>query len=555
MSLLISIVLSILLIAGCAEVKRPPGGPEDRSAPRLLGSQPEQGATEVPLTDRITLHFSERVKPPIGKEAVFISPRQTNPPKLKWKSDRLIIELADSLQPDQTYHIALSANLSDMRGNKIDTAATLAFSTGLTIDSGSVSGHVMYGGKPHGGDLVTLYRIDRISDTTTWDSLYPDYIVQSAASGFYSLQYLSEQAYRLIAFTDRNNDGRFNPSREPYGLPDRPITIGGDLPLDQVDLMLDSRDTGSVEILAAGWQLDNLLRTRFTGPISPEFLGHNPSSAVLTSLQDSTIQIPAIALRESEDHNTGSLNLYFGEVAGGMYELSLTISPDSLPLMWDSLVIDSLPDKARPSVISFHPDDIQHRVSGLNMEILFSEPLAIGKISSETFVLTLGDSTRVPLISEWTNPFRLKLTPEEWQGGEKYTLTIADFELFDLSDNRLGDSISDYKFSTIDQERIGSVSGKIATMLPGLDSAEFYLTLSDVAGKQKFEKSITAKSFFFEVPAGKYFLSGYADLNSDGKRNSGQLTPWTEAESSAKFADTIVVRSRFETTGILLQFR
>ena len=47
-----------LLVAGCAQVGSPTGGPEDETPPTLVAAVPEVGATEV-MPDRLVLAFDE----------------------------------------------------------------------------------------------------------------------------------------------------------------------------------------------------------------------------------------------------------------------------------------------------------------------------------------------------------------------------------------------------------------------------------------------------------------------------------------------------------------
>ena len=135
-----SFIILLILFAACAEVVTPPGGPEDKQGPYLLESEPENGALNVPPGNTITMYFSERiVKPRLG-QAVFVSPRPTEQPEVKFKPDRIIVTLPDSFQVNQTYVISVSSAVTDLRNNRLDTGVTVAFSTGDVIDSGRVAG-------------------------------------------------------------------------------------------------------------------------------------------------------------------------------------------------------------------------------------------------------------------------------------------------------------------------------------------------------------------------------------------------------------------------------
>ena len=102
----------MLLCLGCAEVASPPGGEIDRSGPFLIGSIPENGSTDVPVDNRVTLFFSEYIKQPASVKALYVSPRQDKEPNIKWKSDRIQITFADSFAVNQTYIISVASGIT-----------------------------------------------------------------------------------------------------------------------------------------------------------------------------------------------------------------------------------------------------------------------------------------------------------------------------------------------------------------------------------------------------------------------------------------------------------
>ncbi len=181
------------LLWGCAEVAAPPGGEVDKAGPYLLGSEPPNGKVGTEPGNTITLFFSEHIVEPTTDQSVFISPYQEDEPKIKWKSNRVIITLTDSFRVDQTYIVSLTSDIRDLRGNSLDSTANIAFTTGTVIDSGRIAGHVFSGEKPQGGVLIGLYDATSLDDSTTYDSLYPAYMTQSGSSGMFRLDYLPDE--------------------------------------------------------------------------------------------------------------------------------------------------------------------------------------------------------------------------------------------------------------------------------------------------------------------------------------------------------------------------
>jgi hypothetical protein len=116
-----------LIVAGCAEIGRPPGGEVDRTGPSLMASYPPVGALNVPSDNKIILEFSEALVKPSGAPAVYLSPRPAAPPNIKVKGRRIEITLSEFFAPNQTYVVNVGSELADVRSNRLSTPVAVAF--------------------------------------------------------------------------------------------------------------------------------------------------------------------------------------------------------------------------------------------------------------------------------------------------------------------------------------------------------------------------------------------------------------------------------------------
>ncbi|MFQ6009066.1 MAG: Ig-like domain-containing protein [Candidatus Zixiibacteriota bacterium] len=547
---------SASLLIGCAEVAPPPGGSPDKTSPFLIASVPENGSVNVKPGNSITLFFSERIVRPTSGKAVFISPRPLQEPKLKWKSNRIEIILPDSFRTNQTYIVSLSSSLADLRGNKLDSASIIAFSTGAFIDSGCVAGHVFSDNRPAGGLMVGMYDLAVFEDSTVlFDSLYPGYISQTNTEGYFTFEYLPQREYRLVAFNDKNRDERFNPWREPFALPDRPIIVGGDMPLDDLQLFLTEQDTVRAEILSVLYTADRLLKIRLSRAIPLDLLRRSPSNLLLKS-QDDTLQVyPAKSFLESDQDKVSVLNCYLGLLSEGMYDLELTYDVAVPPLRFLDIKIEAAKDENVPTIMRFYPGPIAEFIDRIKIQAVFSEPIDKAKIGTETFILLENRTTQVPLTLSWEDDFHLLLLPSKLIEGTVYRLSVNESEIVDLAGNPLGDSLSEYQFSTFDPDSLGSASGEVVVNIPGKENSTVILSFRRVGRQRIFDVAILGRQFKVDLPGGKYLLSGFIDSDLDEKRGKGSIYPFRLAETSASFPDTIAVRPRFETTGIRFEFK
>jgi len=557
----------LLLVAGCAEVGAPPGGELDRTGPRLLDSYPANGSLNVPPGHEITLIFSERVVKPERADALYISPRPRVDAKVQWKSNRVSIRLFDPFQPDQTYVVSVATALTDLRGNPLDTAITLAFSTGQTLDSGTVSGSVLRDGRPAAGTCLALYAVSSYSDSLVYDSLPADYITTSNKDGVFAFKYLPNQPFQLIGFEDKNRNQFFEPQTEPFALPDRSVVVGGDLRLDKLRLVVTSRDTLAPTVLSTVITPDNLVKTRLSRAISTAGLKSSPSDLTLTSLTAGTTIYPAVGFLEADTTVTQLITAVFTNLEGGLYCWVLVYDSSKPPIVRDSLTFEKREDKTAPTIVRFQPGTRSYYADRVDMRLTLSEPIDRSLFSPETFFLRENDSLMVPLKAVDSGPFSIQLIPERLLPGKRYRLDVAEFDLVDLAGNSVGDSILTYQFSTLDQDSLGSISGTVAIGLPERSNAPVVLVFEEAGKKVESYRTVVrgpvstpgagpqlpqggARPYSVELPAGRYLLSAFVDEDNDGFPSHGQLYPYRRSETQAILNDTIAVRARFETAGI-----
>ena len=551
---LFAIILSLL--SSCAEIEAPSGGPEDKTAPVLLGSVPADGALSVKPGRQITLYFSENVSRPRDDRAVFISPRPPEDPSIKWKSDRVVITLPDSFKTDQTYVVSVSTQIKDLRNNQLDSAVTIAFSTGTHLDTGSVAGRILTGdGQPVAGAMVGLYRIENQRDSIPYDSIYPLYTTTSSSDGSFKFKYLPDMTCRLIAFVDKNHDERFNPLREKFALPDRNIVIGGQLPLDRLMAATTEIDTGRTEIISVTYTAASLAKIRFSQAIGLTQLAADPSLISARPADDSLTVYKAQAFAESYLDSAQTIQVWFDTLPEGLYDLSVDMGDGQEPATYADFRVTHQEDKVPPAVTAFLPGDQPQFLQDVELQLVMSEPIDQDLISDQTFMLWTDQESQVPVQYVPAGPFDLKFEPSALVPGGRYSLKMTEFDIADRSGNLLGDSLADYRFSILDEDSLGSVSGKVLIHLIDRAGAPVVLSLRKADNNQKFDLPCVDGEFHREVPAGKYTLSGFIDVDSSGTRDLGAIYPFRNAETLAEYPDTISVRARFETADIVFEFK
>ena len=515
--------------------------------------------------DEVVLVFSEELVKPEQGTAIFVSPRPEQKPRVEWKGNQLRILFDEPLQPDRTYVITVNTTVADLRRNRLDSAVTVAFSTGQTIDTGLVAGRVVsQDGKPATGWTVGLYPLADFDGYALSDSLYPEYLTATAGNGAFTLSHLPSAAFRLVAFQDKNRDDLFNPSVEPFALPDRDILVSGGLPLDRLYLTGVTPDSLEPEIISVVTTEDGLIRMRLSRPIDPSYLIANYRETILKTMSDSqATELLCEGVLESDVKETSVLTAYFPGITDGLFRLALRYKADSTALVRDSVTVKRQPDKTPPQIVSYLPGDQPLFVNQVKTGLTWSEPIDRAGMSEQSLMLREDSLTLIPVNPEWNDAFHLDVAPQKLTAGRKYRLDVSEFDFRDSAGNQLGDSLRSYRFATLDADSVGSVSGQVTVSIPHRVEETAVMSFQSAASKSVYTVEVasfrtgtiaTPRPFSLEVPPGKYLVSGFLDADGNGKFTPGSISPYRASETQAFLADTVAVRARFETAGVEFSF-
>ena len=239
--------LVVSLVAACASIGSPDGGPYDETPPLFLGSTPEPFALGV-KSKRVTLEFDEFVKIEKAAEKVVISPPQIRQPIIKTNSKKIVVELDDSLKENTTYSIDFSDAIVDYNeGNPLGNFAFL-FSTGDRIDTLAVSGTVLNASnlEPIKGILVGLHRDQADSAFTTKPF---DRVSRTDADGRFVIRGIAPGSYRAYALQDANQNYMFDQKNEMIAFLDSLVVPYTEVRMHQDTTWIDSLTIDTIRIV------------------------------------------------------------------------------------------------------------------------------------------------------------------------------------------------------------------------------------------------------------------------------------------------------------------
>lgn len=257
------LAFAVSLIAACASIGSPDGGPYDETPPVFLGSTPEPFALGV-KNKRIELEFDEFIKIEKASEKVVVSPPQITPPEIKVNGKKIIVALADSLKSNATYSIDFSdAIVDNNEGNPLGNFA-FSFSTGDHIDTLVVSGTVLNASnlEPIKGILVGLHRDLADSAFTTKPF---DRVSLTDGDGRFVIRGIAPGSYRAYALQDANQNYMFDQKNEMIAFLDSLVVPYAEIRMSQDTTWTDSLTIDTIRAVPHVHYLpDDLVLLAFT---------------------------------------------------------------------------------------------------------------------------------------------------------------------------------------------------------------------------------------------------------------------------------------------------
>lgn len=279
------VALSLLMLAACARIGSPPGGPDDAVPPVLLGTVPESVGVYPDWKHDVEFRFDEIISeggsPNQGlgtgdlEKLILLSPTE-GIPVVRWKRNRITVRPREGWKPNRVYRLELLPGVTDLRRNRLDTTSVLTFSTGGPEPTDTLAGLVIdwVAGRPARAALVEL--------VLSPDSLI--YRTLTDSSGRFSLGPLPRGDYAVYAAIDQNHNLR-RERRENY---DSAAAASGTLLVPPLWLL--PRDTLGPRIQGIAPD-DSLSATiTFSGPLDPS--QQFDSLRVRLLLQKDSVAVP-----------------------------------------------------------------------------------------------------------------------------------------------------------------------------------------------------------------------------------------------------------------------
>ncbi len=264
------VTVGLIFFHSCANVIPPTGGKRDITPPQLVDSLsfPNKVFNTNRTGGNILLVFNEKIEVVALKNKTTANPQiDTKAIKYKtktvhwsdtsgkrYKGTAVSIDLNQSLESNTTYVLNFDGAFKDINEGKIAQTIAVAFSTGQQIDSLAVTGNVRnnYSGQMAKNILVGLYPIN---DTSNASNTLPKYYTTTNDAGNYTIDYLKKGTYRVVAFTDKNRNKKYNARTEQIAFTPTNIQLDSSLTIDSLFLFREDKRIPLVNRITAFDQL------------------------------------------------------------------------------------------------------------------------------------------------------------------------------------------------------------------------------------------------------------------------------------------------------------
>jgi hypothetical protein len=544
-------ILFVMLACGCASDRPPSGGPADSSPLRVKLSSPAPSEINV-STDRLQLTFNHYFTarqlvralafyPSVGQFDVNVDGRKAE------------IRFLEPLENNRTYTLFIDKNLKDFRGRGFSEPFSMSFSTGPSINGGTIRGKVYnMDCSPAGNALLLAYTAGHENrETGALLKTAPDYIAQTDASGTFSFRNLAPGTYRIFAVNDHNRDMRYSGPGEEIGL-----TASSSLPdgSSEVSIMLGwgPAQTG---VFTSCRPLDRQhLEIRTTMPMPPAVF-----RTLLPEIREtaSGTLVPVISwygknrrMREDEYIlTTGPLmprrTYRIGNPASNGIEFyGSGIKPQAKPpgaaVFPENGSDPAYLEKSCPSL-------------GSVLVIRFSVPAEEPAVTRAVTLQQEGSAALLPFSLTAIDPYTWALKPNEgFKPGTTFKVTADMAAIAAPAQKKEKPPTIESGFTTSLPEEYGTITGNCVASAPFVivearDTASqtaIYRTRAFRDRNGVFRYSFTA------LPPGSYTIMAFVPSSENEPdlwrpRHAGSIDPYRPAEPFAVFSSPVNVRARW----------
>jgi hypothetical protein len=526
-----------VILASCAKVVAPTGGPKDTTPPKLVRSTPAFRSINFKGKE-VTITFNKFIQPlKDANNQVIISPPPEKQPEMRLKGKSIVIKFGEELKPNSTYNIYFGDAIQDLNESNIKKNFYFTFSTGDKIDSLELRGRVNNAetGLPEKDVFVELY-------TGTQDSLpikeRPFYVGKSNAYGDFTIKYLANKSYKLFALKDANSNLKYDLPTEMIAFDSNPVMPEAPLP-DSVD-SLKRINTGIYHQLSLFLESDSVQRIEKKSLVDRKKINLQFRYAVKKlNIKSLNFKIDDWNFNEW-NRSRDSLSAWFVKPLPDTIQLVVkadNMIPDTLQFV-QKVIKQATSTKGNKKVtvkekVEIRPLSLQGSNQPYNQPLTFETLTPVYEKQLTGLRLTHGkDTTQVNAVWYDSISHRRFIIDQKWKEKSSYSLLIPSGRLKDIFGAE-NDSVI-IQFNTLEERDYGTIilDTKVTTT-----TGQWIIQLMNDKDAVIRQTNITKsdKVKFELLPPGKYNIKAIYDANSNGVWDTGNYLKHQQPEKVIRF--------------------
>lgn len=510
------------VLAACAQVVTPSGGPVDVQPPRAVNYYPDSAAVNT-KPKKIQIDFDEYVQLKDVNKQVIVSPVQKEPADISASGRRVTIEFEDTLLDNTTYTIDFGSALADIREATAAKGFRYVFSTGPAIDTTRLAGNIRnaFTGKPEPDLTVMLYK--NLADSAPYKSK-PFYYTRTGADGNFAFTNLKKDRYRLFALRDGN--ANFKPE------PDEAIAFHE----NEIELKTDTNFILSAFVEVPSRLFVKSATLPSAGRIDLAF--SKPADSLEIDLPLKAKSVQDLFLEYSSQKDT--LTLFYSKAESDSVVLVLR-APRFNDTLEKKLPVESLFKGKKPFTVESSNLDQRGFLNGDTLSLKMSLPVVRVDTSRLYYKSkSLSKALRPAMIIQKDR--RTIRIPVFAKKDSIQTIRLEPFALTSLT-GKVNDTLE----YTI-RRKPGTATGRLKFEFSA-EPANYVVEILNEAGLS-FGKVMTGMdgkgNLVLDLDAGAYVARAIKDLNKNNKWDPGHYLSKTQAEPVYLFEKKLTVRSGWD---------
>jgi len=540
-----------LIIFSCARQTTPEGGPKDLIKPELIKSTPEENQKNF-KGKSIELYFSEEIKLKDPKDEILITPSIGKEPKFTAIGNKILITPETPFIDSTTYNINFRESIQDITESNAAEELHIAFSTGPTIDSLTISGNIVDSKSELPPEKITVALF--MSDTFNIFEHKTSYYTKSDKKGYFKISNLKKGNYYVYAFDDKNKNLKVESTNEKYGFTQNAINL--DRNVDSIKLVLVNIDSRKIKLnsnrsnnktttLRFNKSITNY-KAELETPILSSF-GDNQTEVVFYHPEDpkkqDSIKLRLTATDSLEQSYDSTFYIKRGEAKAVKTTFSLSTQPPIIDYQTGTIKVLA---KSNIPIAKFNYDSSYISLDSATTIRLKDEDISYDHQSKKFTIQTKIDTT----ILNKTSNEQTKSNSEKKRKENKEIVLGKGFALSIYNDSSKKQKI---ELPRKQETKTGSLTIETETK-----ESHFIVELIDQTGITT-QKASNFKKHTFPGLTGEFKIRIIKDANQNGKWDLGNIYRKIEPENITYYKSiegkfSIPIRENWEVGPIKLKF-